>query len=375
MTTDDQREALLELARVEARLAALRLRLTASAGEVAEVDGHRDVAAWLAHHTRVDGGEARRHQRLAHRLERRPVLADGLSEGAVNVAQPDVIARALDDLPIDLDPDLAARAERHLVDQAGEFGPRELRILGRRVLDVVAPEVGEQHELRLLQAEEALALKLTRLTIRRRGDGTTDVHARVFGAVADRLATYLHAYANLRHDDGEQTSYDVRLGHAFCSFLEHADPRRLPVDGGDATTVVVTLDLATLRDGLGSAMTDTRTPISAGEARRLACTARIIPVVLGADGQVLDLGRSARLFNPSQRKALRLRDATCRALGCDIPAAWCEAHHANDPWAHGGRTDLADGQLLCSFHHRRAHDPGYAHSRLPNGDVRFHRRR
>ena len=57
-----------------------------------------------------------------------------------------------------------------------------------------------------------------------------------------------------------------------------------------------------------------------------------------------------------------------------LPAAWCEAHHATNPWARGGSSDLADGVLLCSWHHHRAHDPRYDARRLPQGDYRFHRR-
>ena len=147
----------------------------------------------------------------------------------------------------------------------------------------------------------------------------------------------------------------------------------MPVHGGAATTVLVTLDLDTLRGRLGVAHVGDE-PISAGEARRLACTAGIIPVVLGGQGQVLDLGRTRRLFTPAQRKALAMRQPTCRGEGCDIPAAWCEAHHGGDPWSRGGRTDLADGVLLCSFHHHRAHDHRYLSDRLAGGGVRFHRR-
>ena len=66
-----------------------------------------------------------------------------------------------------------------------------------------------------------------------------------------------------------------------------------------------------------------------------------------------------------------IRDRECRAEGCTIPAAWCEAHHWGRPWAQGGRTDLKDGVLLCNWHHHRAHDPTYDSSRMPNGDVRF----
>ena len=107
----------------------------------------------------------------------------------------------------------------------------------------------------------------------------------------------------------------------------------------------------------------------------MACTANIVPAVLGGKSEVLDLGRTSRLFKPAQRKAMIIRDRECRAEGCTIPAAWCEAHHWGRPWARGGQTDLKDGVLLCSWHHHRAHDDTYDASRMPNGDVRFRRGR
>ncbi|HWU22679.1 MAG TPA: DUF222 domain-containing protein, partial [Nocardioides sp.] len=127
-----------------------------------------------------------------------------------------------------------------------------------------------------------------------------------------------------------------------------------------------------LTEELGSAMLGS-TVISASEARRLACTAKIVPAVLGGKSEILDLGRARRLYSPPQRKAMRLRDKRCRAEGCSIPAAWCEAHHLK-PWSQGGRTDLADGVLLCSHHHHRAHDTRYTTTKLATGDYRFHRR-
>jgi hypothetical protein len=156
--------------------------------------------------------------------------------------------------------------------------------------------------------------------------------------------------------------------------LEQVPADRPPRHGGTATPVMVMVDLETLRSGLGLAETSTGEVVSAAEARRLACTAAILPVVLGGKGEVLDLGRSRRLFSPGQRKAMAVRDRRCRAEGCRIPAAWCEAHHQQDPWSRGGRTDLAHGLLLCSFHHHRAHDSRCTAARLPNGDVRYSRR-
>jgi hypothetical protein len=95
--------------------------------------------------------------------------------------------------------------------------------------------------------------------------------------------------------------------------------------------------------------------------------------VLGGNSEILDLGRTRRLFTGPLRTALDLRDRHCRTQGCDIPAAWCEAHH-QQPWTHGGRTRLEDGILLCPHHHHKAHDPTYHHTHQPNGDHRYHRR-
>jgi hypothetical protein len=168
-------------------------------------------------------------------------------------------------------------------------------------------------------------------------------------------------------------SYPERLGEAFCHLLERYPTDRLPAAGGITATVVVTITLDHLLDQLGVATLDDRTRITAGQARRLACQAGIIPLVLGGDSVPLDAGRHQRLHNRYQRIALAHRDQGCTADGCDRPPARCEAHH-DLPWSHGGPTDVAHGRLLCPHHHRRVHDPGYTTTRLPDGTLRFHRR-
>ena len=97
------------------------------------------------------------------------------------------------------------------------------------------------------------------------------------------------------------------------------------------------------------------TLLSAGTVRRLACDADVIPVVLGADGEVLDVGRAARLFTRGQRRALTHRDGGCSWPGCDAPAAWVRAHHVIH-WVDGGRSDLGNAALLCQRHHTFVHD-------------------
>ncbi|MFA6576489.1 MAG: DUF222 domain-containing protein [Nocardioides sp.] len=376
MATDEKAAALLGLSSLLDRVEELRMRVLATADDVAAQVGARDAAAWLAHHGRRDRGECRRRLRLARALAGRATTARALRDGAVNLAQAEAVVRAVEALPDEVDHVVRAAAEERLVAEAGEFGPRALRVMGRRILDVVAPEVGEGLEARLLEKEEERAARRTSLSTRRNGDGTTDIRIRVPDGVCDRLLTYLNAFTAPRRARAsapdDRRPYDQRLGQAFGDFLESADPERMPLHGGDATTVLVHIDLETLLGGLGVALVGDE-PISAGEARRLACTANIVPVVLGGESQVLDLGRVRRLFSPGQRKALAVRQPTCRAEGCDIPAAWCEAHHGGDPWSRGGRTDLGDGVLLCSFHHHRAHDHRYRGDRLADGRVRFHR--
>jgi uncharacterized protein DUF222 len=374
MRIDDKAAALLALTRLAGQVEELRDRVLGCAADVAEQDGARDAAAWLAHHSRVAGDDARRSLRLARgSADRWAGLATARREGEVTTAQAEVIRRALDDLPAGLDHEVRSLAEKRLVAEAGRFGPRELRRLARRVLEVVSPEAGEEHEQRLLQREEALADRTTYVHTRRNGDGTTDLRARVSDQLAQRLLTYLEAFTSPRRNLDDRRPYDQRLGSAFGDFLEAVDPQRLPLHGGDATTVLVTVDLETLRSGWGTALIGDK-PITAGEARRLACTAKLIPAVLGGDSEVLDLGRADRLFQPQQRKAMAITQPTCRAAGCDIPATWCEAHHGVIPWAQGGATDLAEGVLLCSFHHHRAHDHHYDVQRRPDGRMEFHRR-
>lgn len=378
----DKVASLVELHRLETRVAATRLRMLAVSDDVAEESSARDVGAWFQLATRTDRGPARRAMTLAQALDRRwSALAEAHTAGDVSTAQTDVIARVLDELPDGVGAEVLAQAEAALIAYAAEFAPKELRRLGREILGVVAPEVGEEQERKQLEDEERHAAKKTCLTTHPHGDGTTTIKTRVPDASADRLTTYLHAWTNPRRHDGSpgrtdamtELPYATRLGHAFCALLEHLDPANLPVHGGTATTVMVTISLDQLMAGLGVATTGTDGRISAGDARRLACTANLVPVVLGGKSEILDVGRAQRLFTAAQRRALAVRDKRCRAAGCDMPAAWSEAHHLH-PWSRGGETDLANAILLCSHHHHRAHDDRFQHDRLPNGDLRFHRR-
>jgi hypothetical protein len=300
-----------------------------------------------------------------------------LGAGDLNLAQARVLVEALDALPDDLGDDLVVKAEAYLVEQAAVFGPRELAVLGRGVLHHLAPEIADRVVYQRLLAEESLAEATTRLSFHRRGDGTTEIHARVADHVAGRLRAYVDAVANPRRpgvgDDFMALPVDRRRGVAFGSLLESVAEADLPRHGQAATGVVVTLGYEALVTGLGTATTSTGEVLSAEQARRLACQAAILPAVLGGQGEILDLGRAARFFTGATRKAIDLRDRECTTRGCHVPAAFCHAHHYRQPWSRGGRTDLDNGKLLCAFHHARAHDPRWDPHHHPDGSTTFTR--
>jgi len=105
-------------------------------------------------------------------------------------------------------------------------------------------------------------------------------------------------------------------------------------------------------------------PISLATVERIACAEGTIEVGFSESGQVLDLGRERRLFTPAQRLALAARDGGC--LHCGAPPSMTEAHHIT-PYSEGGRTDIADGVLLCRFAHMLLHNNGWRVTRDDDG--------
>jgi len=199
-TSHERREFLLGVARAKARIVATEMRVLAASDDIAEETGERSSASWLARHAREAHETVRRHAVLAAALGSRWTrTADALGAGDLNLAQARVIVEALDALPDELGDDLVVKAEAYLVEQATVFGPRELRHLGRGVLEHLAPEVADETEYQLLLAEEQRAQAATRLSFTPRGDGSTDLHARIPDHVANRLRTYLDAYTSPRH--------------------------------------------------------------------------------------------------------------------------------------------------------------------------------
>ncbi|NPC41580.1 HNH endonuclease signature motif containing protein [Nocardioides sp. zg-1230] len=386
MSTKDAEEALLSLTRARGQLDALLMRVLrqAEAVGVGMDTGATSTANWWSHATRTTRAEAHRLARLAKTLEDHDEVAQGLASGDLRTDQARVIADAVDELPDAVEDWVPAAATRFLLDKAGEHDAKDLRMLGRRVLEAVDPAAADAEEARRLEAEEADALAEASFSMVDDGHGTC--HGRftipsLHGAMLAkdlkaRVARDLRKGSAGGHGDAERPPALTRhrMGRAFMDYIETRPAASTPKAGGVAATVVVTMDLDTLLGGLKAASLDTGGRISAGEARRLACRAGIIPAVLGGPSVPLDVGRKRRFHTEAQRVAMGIRDGGCTAAGCDAAPAMTEAHHDEVSWGEGGGTSVEKGRLLCPPHHRRIHDPTFQHSLDTHGKVRFTRR-
>src|SRR5262249_18940565 len=136
-------------------------------------------------------------------------------------------------------------------------------------------------------------------------------------------------------------------------------------NGGDTTRrvpqLMLLMDETTYRHGVHTntvCETSDGTPVPVEVARRMACEADIVPVILGGAGQALAVGRTQRLATPAQRVALRAMHRTCIGPTCTVPFDDCPIHHVV-PVERGGPTDLDNLVPLCSDDHHLVHEGGW----------------
>ncbi len=104
------------------------------------------------------------------------------------------------------------------------------------------------------------------------------------------------------------------------------------------------------------------------------CTNAAIRPIIVRDGAVIDadgelnLGRTTRLANRAQRRAVRAIYATCAVPGCNVAFNHTKPHHVHW-WRHGGPTNFANLLPLCSQHHHAAHEGRWLLTLGPNREL------
>jgi hypothetical protein len=284
-----------------------------------------------------------------------------------------IVTTGIDRVSDSVDAPTLGEIERTLVEYAGSLTTRQLGKLVRQLPDRLDPDGAEPRE-DWLRAHSSLTMRqlpngLTRLTADLHPEAAGFVRSALDAQTAPRRVAFVDSRDGDAIGDGgaddDPLAADTRtlaqkrvdaLQTMARDFLSH-DRGTL---AGTAVTMLVTVGLDELRTGLGVAqIAGVDEPIAASTARRLAADAELIPVVLGCESEVLDLGRGSRLFTEAQRRAMAARDGGCIWPGCSAPPAWCEAAHLV-PWLPHGTTDLDNGALMCAGHHHRFDRDGWS---------------
>jgi len=344
--------------------------------------GARTPAQWLSWRVGVAPSTAREHVRIALRLRELPRIRAAFAAGELSYSK----VRAMTRIAV---PEI----EEMVLTWAGVSTAAQLeRIaadfrLTRRGAIAWQEEVARRHTPRDPDADDP-RYGWSRRTL---PDGTMEIRVRcpveegaeLCAALERRLDAQAEDDATARNDTtgGQEAPPDAAEqarpavvnetrssppgGRAaarvreLLSLVVTAEDRPVDTSGLDRHTLVLH---APLEELAGQDVSDP-VPIdddhgrmrsmSRSTLRRLACEAGLVLVATDG-GSPIDLGRRDRRLSAALRRALRLRDRTCRFPGCHA-TRHLHTHHVRH-WADGGPTDLDNLVLLCSHHHRFVHE-------------------
>ena len=372
-----------EVAEVEAALVAAReltgwveARRGVLVGKLAARSSFPEAVIAAADRTSI--AAAHKSRERAETLEATPRLAGVLGDGATTAGHIDAVTRVARKLP-------AAR-RRELLDRADALadvaGASTVEQFAKRVtLEAQRIESGDGMD-RLERQRRA-----TRLRSWVDDDGMWNLRGRFDPVTGVRLDARLHAAVetlfaqSTPHEcpDDAIEKQQFLAAHALVRLLDGATGGVRP---GRAEYLVVIDADATDQPG---PVVEWPIPVEiptrvlaelAGDADVSTVVVRN-GVILHAPGE-LNLGRTTRLANRAQRRALRGLYRCCAIPGCTVAYDRCELHHVLW-WRHGGRTDLDNLLPICTKHHAKIHHDGWIVElgpdrqltlRLPDGTIR-----
>lgn len=314
--------------------------------------------AVLAQTSRSNARDAERIVERARTAQAAPVFADALAVGKVAGGHLDQFSNSLRRL------DSAQRATL-LAD-----APRLVAIAAQSTPDEFARTL--RAEERRLATDDGMArLERQRAAVRlhRRVDMVSGMHH--FNLTLDPysgllLHNKIHAATEaMFHDTAPEgcpsdpiEKQSFLRAHALLSLIEGKGMRL------GRPEIVVVVEAATAGSG-EAPIVDWGLPVELPDSvlHDLFEVASVHPIVvrngavLHAPGR-LDLGRTTRLANSAQRRALRALYPTCAIPECRHRFDLCKLHHIHW-WRDGGHTDLHNLLPLCSRHHTAVHQSGW----------------
>jgi hypothetical protein len=292
-------------------------------------------------------------------------LARSLTDGALSLAGADAIRRGLADLDSASDDSMLAAVDQ-LLAEARELTVDQLFARARTLRDRIDEEGIARREKE--RRDNRFLKRWVRADGMYQGSFVLDPEAgrEVFSALDAIIAPrrggprFVDAAAQARAQavrDDARTD-DQLLADAFVEMIRlaaDADPGRIFGTQRPAVRVMVTEHTLAHDGGHGFLEGDPQA-VSRETVDRHICNTGMIGIRFDDDGQVINLGRTKRLFTERQRIGLAVRDGGCRFGDCARPPSACEAHHIDQWHRDRGKTDIADGILLCRHHHMLVHN-------------------
>jgi hypothetical protein len=329
-----------------------------------EIDGALSPRVWPAHRTPLSESEAGRLVKNARVVSGHGEIAEALADGDITTPHVESIGRVMSSARLPL---LAEHAET-IVEQAKNLPIGDFTTVMRRWASL---------------ADDYLS---------------KDTHEEKW----DRR----HLHASVGLDGWVQGDFflDPIAGAALIGALDHEappDPEDAPdaprtlsqrradalvdivnrhvnggVPGGNPPVVVAVADVAELvgmSPELAAAQCEIEGigPVGRSALDQMCCDARFTRFIMAGKSQILDMGRSARVATPAQRRALAVRDRHCRFPSCGRKPQWCDAHHIAG-WVESlGETNIDNLILLCRRHHTLLHNSRWTIERVASGEFEF----
>ncbi|MDE0803131.1 MAG: HNH endonuclease signature motif containing protein [Acidimicrobiales bacterium] len=375
--------------------------------------GARSAKQWLVAHTGMSVLEARRFERVAELCSRDDRVRAAVVGGMLSLGRAEKLARAVTDeragfltgsvpalLSVGSDDDAfdaAVRYWRELVDQ--ELAQRRVqahsitfsrRLFGGGEMHAsLAPAAFEN----IFTAVDAYAqgpdpadAPYQRTLSERRADGLDDMATFALTHDVDgdprseeeledeterSLDTFDGSYPGDELDEAldpdNEGLDDLELLRAKIRKAERHQRRRAHrrIRARSGVTVNVLIDLKTLADARTLADLDELVMmgegwnLAKGAAEQMLCDSALVATLFKGRTDVLDANDAAEQFSRRQRRAIAARDRHCVFPGCTRIPKHCDIHHLHER-ADGGPTTVANGCLLCRFHHRLLHQHGWS---------------
>jgi hypothetical protein len=312
-----------------------------------ELDDHRSTQTWLRHQLHLHPREAFQLVTMARQLRGLPEVDEAFGRGDISQTHVALIARTARQVGVEH----VAESEHLLVEVAATYDPEKLRIATQRLRYCLDPDGAGRDAVKAYEKRE--------LSVAPTIWGMVAIQGLLDPASGATVLAALNALTPPPREDDPRTA-GQRRADALTEVCRRAlDGGTLPRVNGEKPHLLVTVSYESLTQQVRAepARLAWTGPISPADARLLACDCAVIPAVLDSAGEVLDIGRKSRTWPIAVRRAIELRDKTCRHLDCAAPAEHCDIHHKVH-WADGGPTNYANGILACRNHHTQLHKYG-----------------